>query len=200
MKSTTKTTENRRTENDDIKIIGKKFVFVINNDENTELTDTACIAFREWLKTPQNNKKYINKYGIVGGDWQVDIADVTEFIHVATAQDSLSGGMVDVIYIKFQNSLLDRFVYLDNTIVERGSILLPIDNKIEYVPFAFKYTTARKKTPTKKSTTTKTENKTPKTNSTTTQKTDTKKSTTQKSTPTKTSTKTSTNTTEKVNK
>lgn len=196
MKSITKTTENRRTENDDIKIIGKKFVFVINNDENTELTDTACIAFREWLKTPQNNKKYINKYGIVGGDWQVDIADVTEFIHVATAQDSLSGGMVDVIYIKFQNSLLDRFVYLDNTIVERGSILLPIDNKIEYVPFAFKYTTARKKTPTKKSTTTKTENKTPKT----TQKTDTKKSTTQKSTPTKTSTKTSTNTTEKVNK
>lgn len=192
MKSTTKTTENRRTENDDIKIIGKKFVFVINNDENTELTDTACFAFREWLKTPQNNKKYINKYGIVGGDWQVDIADVTEFIHVATAQDSLSGGMVDVIYIKFQNSLLDRFVYLDNTIVERGSILLPIDNKIEYVPFAFKYTTARKKTPTKKSTTTKTENKT--------QKTDTKKSTTQKSTPTKTSTKTSTNTTEKVNK
>lgn len=196
MKSTTKTTENRRTENDDIKIIGKKFVFVINNDENTELTDTACIAFREWLKTPQNNKKYINKYGIVGGDWQVDIADVTEFIHVATAQDSLSGGMVDVIYIKFQNSLLDRFVYLDNTIVERGSILLPIDNEIEYVPFTFKYTTARKKTPTKKSTTTKTENKTPKT----TQKTDTKKSTTQKSTPTKTSTKTSTNTTEKVNK
>ena len=174
MKSTTKT-ENRKTENDDIKIIGKKFVFVINNDENTELTDTACIAFREWLKTPQNNKKYINKYGIVGGDWQVDIVDVTEFIHVATAHDSLNGGMVDVIYIKFQNSLLDRFVYLDNTIVERGSILLPIGNKIEYVPFAFKYTTARKKTPTKKSTTTKTENKTPKT----TQKTDTKKSTTQ---------------------
>lgn len=200
MKSTTKTT--KTVENNDLQIIGKKFVFVINNDEQTEKTDTACIAFREWLKTPQNNKKYINKYGIVGGDWQVDIADVTEFIHVATAQDSLSGGMVDVIYIKFQNSLLDRFVYLDNTIVERGSILLPIDNKIEYVPFAFKYTTARKKTPTK------TENKTPKTNTKTnstttpktTQKTDTKKSTTQKSTPTKTSTKTSTNTTEKVNK
>lgn len=187
MKSTTKTTENRRTENDDIKIIGKKFVFVINNDENTELTDTACIAFREWLKTPQNNKKYINKYGIVGGDWQVDIADVTEFIHVATAQDSLSGGMVDVIYIKFQNSLLDRFVYLDNTIVERGSILLPIDNKIEYVPFAFKYTTARKKTPTKKSTTTKTTEKT-------TEKTD-------KTTPTKTKTpKTATKTTKTTDK
>lgn len=186
MKSTTKTTENRRTENDDIKIIGKKFVFVINNDENTELTDTACIAFREWLKTPQNNKKYINKYGIVGGDWQVDIADVTEFIHVATAQDSLSGGMVDVIYIKFQNSLLDRFVYLDNTIVERGSILLPINEKIEYVPFSFKYTTARKKTPTKKSTTTKTENKTPKTNTKTNSTTTPK--TTQKTdkTPTKT--------------
>lgn len=193
MKNTTNT---KNTKNDDIKIIGKKFVFVINNDENTELTDTACIAFREWLRTPQNNKKYINKYGIVGGDWQVDIADVTEFIHVATAQDSLSGGMVDVIYIKFQNSLLDRFVYLDNTIVERGSILLPIDNKIEYVPFAFKYTTARKKTPTKKSTTTKTENKTPKTNSTktnttaTTEKTPTKK--------TKTATKTDTTKAEKV--
>ena len=173
MKSTTNTKNTKNTKNDDIKIIGKKFVFVINNDENTELTDTACIAFREWLKTPQNNKKYINKYGIVGGDWQVDIADVTEFIHVATAQDSLSSGRIDVIYIKFQNSLLDRFVYLDNTIVERGSILLPIDNKIEYVPFAFKYTTARKKTP--------------KTNT----KTDTKKSTTQKSTPTKTENKTS---------
>ena len=43
MKSTTKTTENRRTENDDIKIIGKKFVFVINNDENTELTDIPLV-------------------------------------------------------------------------------------------------------------------------------------------------------------
>lgn len=176
MKSTTKTTENRRTENDDIKIIGKKFVFVINNDENTELTDTACIAFREWLKTPQNNKKYINKYGIVGGDWQVDIADVTEFIHVATAQDSLSGGMVDVIYIKFQNSLLDRFVYLDNTIIERGTILLPIDNKIEYVPFNFKYVNGTRKRTTKKST--------PKT-STANTKTDMKK-TENKTTPTKT--------------
>ena len=197
MKNTTNTTNTNtttNTKNDDIKIIGKEFVFVINNDENTELTDTACIAFREWLKTPQNNKKYINKYGIVGGDWQVDIADVTEFIHVATAQDSLSGGMVDVIYIKFQNSLLDRFVYLDNTIVERGSILLPIDNKIEYVPFTFKYTTARKKTPTKKSTTTKTENKTPKTNTKTnstttpktTQKTDTTKTQKTDKTPTKT--------------
>lgn len=180
MKSTTKTTENRRTENDDIKIIGKKFVFVINNDENTELTDTACIAFREWLKTPQNNKKYINKYGIVGGDWQVDIADVTEFIHVATAQDSLSGGMVDVIYIKFQNSLLDRFVYLDNTIVERGSILLPIDDKIEYVPFGFKYVNGTQKRATKKQSTT-----TEKTNSTTTP-TKTKTSTKTPKTATKT--------------
>lgn len=180
MKSTTKTTENRRTENDDIKIIGKKFAFVINNDEQTEKTDTACIAFREWLKTPQNNKKYINKYGIVGGDWQVDIADVTEFIHVATAQDSLSGGMVDVIYIKFQNSLLDRFVYLDNTIIERGSILLPIDDKIEYVPFGFKYVNGTRKRATKKQSTT-----TEKTNSTTTP-TKTKTSTKTPKTATKT--------------
>lgn len=51
---------------------------------------------------------------------------------------------MDIIYLKFENRLLNRIVYLDNTIVERGTILLPIDNKIEYVPFALKYTTARK--------------------------------------------------------
>lgn len=183
------TTENRRTENDDIKIIGKKFVFVINNDENTELTDTACIAFREWLKTPQNNKKYINKYGIVGGDWQVDIADVTEFIHVATAQDSLSGGMVDVIYIKFQNSLLDRFVYLDNKLNSTKTVLLPIGDNIQTIPFDIKYTTTRKTTKKTNSTTTPTPTKTPKTEKTT--KTTTK-------TPTKTQTKTQTKTSKKV--
>lgn len=180
MKSTTKTTENRRTENDDIKIIGKKFVFVINNDENIELTDTACIAFREWLKTPQNNKKYINKYGIVGGDWQVDIADVTEFIHVATAQDALTGGEVDVIYLTFANSLLNRFTYLDSEIRKRGTILLPINNTVQYVPFGFKYKTQRK-------TTRKTNTKTPKTEktSTKTEKTSTKTD----KTPTKTTVK-----------
>lgn len=187
MKNTTNT---KNTKNDDIKIIGKKFVFVINNDENTELTDTACIAFREWLKTPQNNKKYINKYGIVGGDWQVDIADVTEFIHVATAQDSLSGGMVDVIYIKFQNSLLDRFVYLDNKLNSTKTVLLPIGDNIQTIPFDIKYKTTRKTTKKTNSTTTPTPTKTPKTEKTT--KTTTK-------TPTKkTSTKTE-KTTEKIN-
>lgn len=179
MKSTANTTNTKNTKNDDIKIIGKKFAFVINNDENTELTDTACIAFREWLKTPQNNKKYVNKYGIVGGDWQVDIADVTEFIHVATAQDALTGGEVDVIYLTFTNSLLDRFVYLDSEIRKRGTVLLPINNTVQYVPFGFKYINGTRKRTTKKTTAT-------------TEKTPTKK--------TKTSTKTSTNTTEKVNK
>lgn len=192
MKNTTNTKNTKNTKNDDIKIIGKKFVFVINNDENTELTDTACIAFREWLKTPQNNKKYINKYGIVGGDWQVDIADVTEFIHVATAQDSLSGGMVDVIYIKFQNSLLDRFVYLDNKLNSTKTILLPIGDNIQTIPFDIKYKTTRKTTKKTNSTTTPTPTKTPKTEktSTKTEKTPTKK--------TKTATKTDTTKAEKV--
>lgn len=150
------TTENRKTGNDDIKIIGKKFVFVINNDENTELTDAACIAFRDWLKTPQNSKKYINKYGIVGGDWQVDIADVTEFIHVATAQDAFTGGEVDVIYLTFTNALLDRFVYLDSEIRKRGTVLLPINNTVQYVPFGFKYINGTRKRATKKTMATKT--------------------------------------------
>lgn len=193
MKNTTNT---KNTKNDDIKIIGKKVEFVINNDENNEITEKASMSFIEWLKTPQNSSKYINKYGIIAGGWCIDLANVKSIYHIGTMFDALTGGMVDIIYLIFDNKLLNRIVYLDNEIAQRGSILLPIDDKIEYVPFAFKYTTARKETPTKKSTTTKTENKTPKT----TQKTDTKKSTTQKSTPTKTSTKTSTNTTEKVNK
>lgn len=181
MKNTTNT---KNTKNDDIKIIGKKFVFVINNDENTELTDTACIAFREWLKTPQNNKKYVNKYGIVGGDWQVDIADVTEFIHVATAQDAPTGGEVDVIYLTFTNSLLDRFVYLDSEIRKRGTVLLPINNTVQYVPFGFKYINGTRKRTTKKTTATKTNT------TATTEKTPTKK--------TKTATKTDTTKAEKV--
>lgn len=192
----TNTVANTNAITDSIKIIGKKVEFVINNDENNEMTEKASMSFIEWLKTPQNSSKYINKYGIIAGGWCIDLANVKSIYHIGTMFDALTGGMVDIIYLIFDNKLLNRIVYLDNEIAQRGSILLPIDDKIEYVPFAFKYTTARKKTPTKKSTMTKTENKTPKT----TQKTDTKKSTTQKSTPTKTSTKTSTNTTEKVNK
>lgn len=192
----TNTVANTNAITDSIKIIGKKVEFVINNDENNEMTEKASMSFIKWLKTPQNSSKYINKYGIIAGGWCIDLANVKSIYHIGTMFDALTGGMVDIIYLIFDNKLLNRIVYLDNEIAQRGSILLPIDDKIEYVPFAFKYTTARKKTPTKKSTTTKTENKTPKT----TQKTDTKKSTTQKSTPTKTSTKTSTNTTEKVNK
>lgn len=179
MKNTTntKTTTNTATENGDIKIVGKKIEFVINNDENNEKTEKATVAFIEWLKTSFNSKKYIDRYGIIPGGWCIDITDVNEIIHVGTAFDSITGGDVAIIYLKFNNSLLDRIVYMDNAIIKRGSILLPIDNKIEYIPFAFKYTTARKKTPTKKSTTTKT-------NST--------------KTPTKTQTKTTEKTTEKT--
>lgn len=186
MKNTTNTkTTTNATKKDNINIIGKKFVFVINNDENNEKTNTACIAFREWLKTPQNSRKYINKYGIVGGDWQVDIAEVNSFIHVATALDSLTGGKVDVIYITFDNQLLNRFVYIDSTLRENGSILLPIDGNIQSIPFSFKYVNGTRKRTTKKQSTTteKTENKTSKTNTKT------------PTTPTKTE-----KTTEKVNK
>lgn len=183
MKNTTNTkTTTNTTENSDIKIVGKRIEFIINNDENNEKTEKATVAFIEWLKTSFNSKKYIDRYGIIPGGWCIDITDVNEIIHVGTAFDSITGGDVAIIYLKFNNSLLDRIVYMDNAIVKRGSILLPIDKKIEYVPFAFKYTTARKKTPTKKSTTTKTS-------------TDTK---TKTKTPTKT--KTTKTTAEKVNK
>ena len=151
------------------------------------------------METPQNNKKYVNKYGIVGGDWQVDIADVTEFIHVATAQDALTGGEVDVIYLTFTNSLLDRFVYLDSEIRKRGTVLLPINNTVQYVPFDFKYKTQRKTTA-RKTKTEKTENKTPKTN-TKTNSTKTNTTATTEKTPTKktkTATKTDTTKAEKV--
>lgn len=186
----TNTVANTNAITDSIKIIGKKIEFVINNDENNEMTKKASMSFIEWLKTPQNSSKYINKYGIIAGGWCIDLANVKSIYHIGTMFDALTGGMVDIIYLIFDNKLLNRIVYLDNEIAQRGSILLPIDDKIEYVPFAFKYTTARKKTPTKKSTTTKTENKTPKT----TQKTD-------KTTPTKTKTpKTATKTTKTTDK
>lgn len=175
-----KKTENTVIDNE-LKIVGKKFVFVINNDEQTEKTEKASIAFLEWIKTSQNSKKYIDNFGIIPGGWCIDLSDVISFNHVATAQDALSGGVVDVIYLIFTNPLLNRFVYIDHTILERGTILLPIDGRIEYVPFSFKYTTARKQT-TKKST--------PKT-STANTKTDTKK--TENKTPTK-KTKTATKT------
>lgn len=185
MKKTENTKTTKTVENNDLQIIGKKFVFVINNDEQTEKTDTACQAFREWLKTPQNNKKYINKYGIVGGDWQVDIAEVNSFTHIATAQDNLTGGKVDVIYITFNNQLLNRFVYIDSTLRENGLILLPIDGDIKSIAFGFKYAsgtrkrTTKKSTTTQKSTPTKTENKTP-TKTPKTEKTTATKTTTEK--------------------
>lgn len=176
-----KTESTKTVENNDLQIIGKKFVFVINNDEQTEKTEKASIAFLEWVKTSQNSKKYIDNFGIIPGGWCIDLSDVISFNHVATAQDALSGGVIDVIYLIFTNPLLNRFVYIDHTILERGTILLPIDGRIEYVPFGFKYTTARKRTA-KKST--------PKT-STANTKTDTKK--TENKTPTK-KTKTATKT------
>ncbi len=184
MKNTTNTkTTTNATKKDNINIIGKKFVFVINNDENNEKTDTACQAFREWLKTPQNSKKYVNKYGIVGGDWQIDISDVTEFIHIGTAYDNLSGGDVDIIYIKFRNTMLNRIVYIDNRLRTENRISLPIGDNVEYVPFDFKYVNGTRKRATKKQSIT-----TEKTNSTTTP------------TKTKTPTKTTKTTAEKVNK
>ena len=159
-------TENTKTVTNDLQVIGKKIDFIINNDENNELTEKAGASFREWLLTPQNQKKYINKYGIVGGDWQIDIADVVEMVHVAKTYDNLSGGVVNVIYLKFENKLLNRIVYLDNTILENGNILLPIDDNIQSIPFSFKYKTARKNGTKKQPTTatdTKTSTKTPKT-------------------------------------
>lgn len=193
----TKTTVTENTTNE-LKIIGKPFIFVINNDEQTEKTEKASIAFLEWIKTSQNSKKYIDNFGIIPGGWCIDLSDVISFNHVATAQDALSGGVVDVIYLIFTNTLLNRFVYIDHTILERGTILLPIDGKIEYVPFGFKYTTARKRITKKQSTTTKTENKTPKTN-TKTNSTKTNTTATTEKTPTKkTKTATKTDTTKKA--
>lgn len=182
-----KTNENTvtKTENGNIKIVGKKIEFVINNDENSEKTDTACQAFREWLKTPLGSKKYIDNFGIIPGGWCIDITDVNEIIHVGTAFDSITGGDVAIIYLKFNNSLLDRIVYMDNAIIKRGSILLPIDNKIEYIPFSFKYVNGTRKRATKKQSTTE---------KTTATKTD-------KTTPTKTKTpKTATKTTKTTDK
>lgn len=172
----TNTVTNTNTITDSIKIVGKKVEFVINNDENTELTEKATVAFIEWLKTSFNSRKYTDTYGIVAGGWCIDLSDVTEIYHIGTAYDSITGGTVEMVYLKFENRLLNRIVYLDSEILKRGSILLPIDGKIEYIPFSFKYINGTRKRTTKKSTTT------------------------QKSTPTKTSTKTSTNTTEKSKK
>lgn len=160
-------TENTKTENQiitgNLEVIGKSFQFIINNDEPTELTEQASVALIEWFKTNQNSKKYTEKYGIISGGWGIDIAEVNSFNHVATAQDALTGGEVDVIYLTFANSLLNRFVYLDSEIRKRGTILLPINNTVQYVPFGFKYKTQRKTTA-RKTKTEKTENKTPKTN------------------------------------
>ncbi len=172
----TNTVTNTNTITDSIKIVGKKVEFVINNDENTELTEKATVALIEWLKTSFNSKKYTDTYGIVAGGWCIDLSDVTEIYHIGTAYDSITGGTVEMVYLTFDNRLLNRIVYLDSEILQRGSILLPIDGKIEYIPFSFKYINGTRKRTTKKSTTT------------------------QKSTPTKTSTKTSTNTTEKSKK
>ena len=172
----TNTVTNTNTITDSIKIVGKKVEFVINNDENTELTEKATVAFIEWLNTSFNSRKYIDTYGIVAGGWCIDLSDVTEIYHIGTAYDSITGGTVEMVYLTFDNRLLNRIVYLDSEILQRGSILLPIDGKIEYIPFSFKYINGTRKRTTKKSTTT------------------------QKSTPTKTSTKTSTNTTENSKK
>lgn len=154
MKNTKTVTENKVTNtvnNDDFKIVGKKFKFCINNDTDTELTEQACLAFINWLKTPQNSKGYIDSYGIVAGGWCIDITDVVSMYHIGCAYDALTGGTVEMLYLTFDNKLLNRIVYLDSEILQRGSILLPIDGKIEYIPFSFKYMngTRKRKTPTK---------------------------------------------------
>lgn len=196
-----KTRENSKTENQiitgNLEVIGKSFQFIINNDEQTEFTEQASVALIEWFKTNQNSKKYTEKYGIISGGWGIDIAEVNSFNHVATAQDALTGGEVDVIYLTFANPLLNRFVYLDSEIRKRGTILLPINNTVQYVPFGFKYKTQRKTTA-RKTKTEKTENKTPKTN-TKTNSTKTNTTATTEKTPTKkTKTATKTDTTKAI--
>lgn len=196
-KTSENVTENTKTENQitgNLEVIGKSFQFIINNDEPTELTEQASVALIEWFKTNQNSKKYTEKYGIISGGWGIDIAEVNSFNHVATAQDALTGGEVDVIYLTFANSLLNRFVYLDSEIRKRGTILLPINNTVQYVPFGFKYKTQRKTTA-RKTKTEKTENKTPKTNTKTNTTATTEKTPTKK---TKTATKTTKTTDKKV--
>lgn len=178
MKNTTNTkTTTNTTENGDIKIVGKKIEFVINNDENNEKTEKATVSFIEWLKTSSNSRKYIDRYGIIPGGWCVDITDVTSIYHIGTAYDAITGNTVDIIYLMFDNKLLNRIVYFDNTIINRGSILLPIDGNIQSIPFSFKYKTARKNS-TKKST--------PKTTAKTPTKTENKTNTTKTKTKTKT--------------
>lgn len=204
MKKTSENVTENQIITGNLEVIGKSFQFIINNDEPTDFTEQASVALIEWFKTNQNSKKYTEKYGIISGGWGIDITEVNSFNHVATAQDALTGGEVDVIYLTFANSLLNRFVYLDSEIRKRGTILLPINNTVQYVPFGFKYKTQRKTTA-RKTKTEKTENKTPKTNTktnstktnttATTEKTPTKKTPTKK---TKTATKTDTTKAEKV--
>lgn len=164
---------NENVTNNEFKLIGKKFKFCINNDTECEKTDKACQAFIKWLATPQNSRKYIDRYGIIAGGWCIDIADVVSMYHIGCAYDALTGGTVEMIYLTFDNRLLNRIVYLDSEILQRGSILLPIGDKIEYIPFSFKYVNGTRKRATKK------------------------QSTTEK-TPTKTQTKTQTKTSKKV--
>lgn len=203
MKKTNENVTENQIITGNLEVIGKSFQFIINNDEPTDFTEQASVALIEWFKTNQNSKKYMEKYGIISGGWGIDITEVNSFNHVATAQDALTGGEVDVIYLTFANSLLNRFVYLDSEIRKRGTILLPINNTVQYVPFGFKYKTQRKTTA-RKTKTEKTENKTPKTNSTKTNTTATTKKTKSTTTPT-TLTKTpktdkTTRTAEKANK
>lgn len=199
MKKTSENVTENQIITGNLEVIGKSFQFIINNDEPTDFTEQASVALIEWFKTNQNSKKYAEKYGIISGGWGIDITEVNSFNHVATAQDALTGGEVDVIYLAFANSLLNRFVYLDSEIRKRGTILLPINNTVQYVPFGFKYKTQRKTTA-RKTKTEKTENKTPKTN-TKTNSTKTNTTATTEKTPTKktkTATKTDTTKAEKV--
>lgn len=199
MKKTSENVTENQIITGNLEVIGKSFQFIINNDEPTDFTEQASVALIEWFKTNQNSKKYTEKYGIISGGWGIDITEVNSFNHVATAQDALTGGEVDVIYLTFANSLLNRFVYLDSEIRKRGTILLPINNTVQYVPFGFKYKTQRKTTA-RKTKTEKTENKTPKTN-TKTNSTKTNTTATTEKTPTKktkTATKTDTTKAEKV--
>lgn len=174
-----KNTTNTKTTNNELTIVGKKFKFCINNDTDTELTKQACIALIEWLATPQNSKKYINRYGIIPGGWCINLSDTKEMFHVGTAFDALTGGVVDIIYLVFDNELLNRIVYMDNTILKNGNILLPIDNIIKKIPFSFKYVNGTRKRKTMATDTTKTPKITPTNTKTSQTKTENKKAVTE---------------------
>ena len=87
--------------------------------------EQLCQAFREWLKTPFPSLTGVIRFLI------------TEFIHVATAQDNVS-----VPYRGYSFFNCRRCAYI--SVVWFVSVPYRGYSFFNYVPFAFKYTTARK--------------------------------------------------------